>query len=84
LFHIVQEQLIQTGQKKKKKNKFGSMLERFLKSQFVNLFAPQGEAAFTNLSGVFYPAVSFNRNAAVTIHTALDPPSNQGSDSEGQ
>jgi hypothetical protein len=51
---------------------------------FSNFLASQGEAAFTNLSGVFYPAVSFNRNAAVTIHTALDPPSNQGSDSEGQ
>jgi len=35
----------------------------------------QGSVAFTDLSGVFYPAVSLNRNVTVTLHSALDPPS---------
>lgn len=36
---------------------------------------PQGGIAFTDLYGVFYPAVSINRGVSVTLHTALDPPS---------
>lgn len=31
--------------------------------------------AFNDLCGVFYPAVSLNRNVQVTLHSALDPPS---------
>ena len=30
--------------------------------------------AFVDLHGVFYPAVSLNRNVQVTLHSALDPP----------
>lgn len=30
--------------------------------------------AFVDLCGVFYPAVSLNRNVQVTLHSALDPP----------
>ncbi|GJQ65471.1 hypothetical protein Trydic_g7576 [Trypoxylus dichotomus] len=36
---------------------------------------PQGSIAFRDLYGVFYPAVSINRGVSVTLHTALDPPS---------
>lgn len=34
----------------------------------------QGTVAFVDLCGVFYPAVSLNRNVQVTLHSALDPP----------
>ncbi|VVC38148.1 Fibronectin type III,RING-type zinc-finger, LisH dimerisation motif,Zinc finger, RING-type,B-box, C- [Cinara cedri] len=43
-------------------------------SFFVN-DEPQGPVAFHGLYGVFYPAVSVNRGVAVTLHTALDAPS---------
>lgn len=36
---------------------------------------PQGGVAFEDLYGVFYPAISINRGVSVTVHTALDPPS---------
>ncbi|CAG9864518.1 unnamed protein product [Phyllotreta striolata] len=36
---------------------------------------PQGNVAFRDLYGVFYPAVSINRGVSVTVHTSLDPPS---------
>jgi len=49
-------------------------LDRHQLSYFVNE-EPQGSVAFTDLCGVFYPAVSLNRNVTVTLHSALDPPS---------
>jgi tripartite motif-containing protein 9/67 len=42
----------------------------------------QGQVAFQNLWGIVHPAICINRNAAVTIHTALDPPSSD-QDSDG-
>lgn len=35
---------------------------------------PQGSVAFRDLYGVFYPAVSLNRDVTVTLHTGLDAP----------
>lgn len=35
---------------------------------------PQGPIAFSNLSGVYFPAVSINRSVQVTIHAGLTPP----------
>ena len=45
--------------------------------QAPNIFLsspPQGRIDFGGLQGTFYPAVSLNRNVAVTLHTALEPP----------
>lgn len=42
-------------------------------SKFLIYF--QGSVAFHELYGVFYPAISVNRGVAVTLHTALDAPS---------
>ncbi|XP_046663598.1 E3 ubiquitin-protein ligase TRIM9 isoform X2 [Homalodisca vitripennis] len=49
-------------------------LDRHQLSFYVNE-EPQGPIAFQDLYGVFYPAVSVNRGVSVTLHTALDPPS---------
>ncbi|XP_044731893.1 E3 ubiquitin-protein ligase TRIM9 isoform X2 [Chrysoperla carnea] len=49
-------------------------LDRHTLSFYVNE-EPQGGIAFRNLYGVFYPAVSVNRGVSVTLHTALDAPS---------
>ncbi|XP_046388042.1 E3 ubiquitin-protein ligase TRIM9, partial [Ischnura elegans] len=49
-------------------------LDRHTLSFYVNE-EPQGPIAFRDLYGVFYPAVSLNRGVSVTLHTALDPPS---------
>ncbi|XP_039284984.1 E3 ubiquitin-protein ligase TRIM9, partial [Nilaparvata lugens] len=49
-------------------------LERHQLSFYVNE-EPQGPIAFHDLYGVFYPAVSVNRGVSVTLHTALDVPS---------
>ncbi|KAB7498956.1 E3 ubiquitin-protein ligase TRIM9, partial [Armadillidium nasatum] len=44
----------------------------------------QGEVAFTNLKGLYYPAVSVNRNVSVTLHTSVDPPQQVHSDYDSQ
>ncbi|KAF6210310.1 hypothetical protein GE061_013414 [Apolygus lucorum] len=49
-------------------------LNRHQVSFYVN-DEPHGPIAFHNLYGVFYPAVSVNRGVTVTLHTALDLPS---------
>ncbi|KAF5294515.1 hypothetical protein FQA39_LY13369 [Lamprigera yunnana] len=49
-------------------------LDRHMLSFHVNEEL-QGATAFRDLYGVFYPAVSINRGVSVTLHTALDPPS---------
>ncbi|XP_076311736.1 E3 ubiquitin-protein ligase TRIM9-like [Tachypleus tridentatus] len=51
-------------------------LDRHCLSFFVN-DERQGSIAFSGLHGVFFPAVSVNRNVQVTIHTGLDPPSEE-------
>ncbi|XP_059353298.1 E3 ubiquitin-protein ligase TRIM9-like isoform X2 [Daphnia carinata] len=53
-------------------------LDRRQLSFFVNE-EPQGTVAFVDLHGVFYPAVSLNRNVQVTLHSALDPPPSSAS-----
>ena len=35
---------------------------------------PHGPIAFTDMDGVFYPAVSLNRNLQLTLHTGLEVP----------
>ncbi|CAL4087739.1 unnamed protein product, partial [Meganyctiphanes norvegica] len=42
----------------------------------------QGEVAFSEMSGLMYPAVSVNRNVTVTLHTSLDPPGHSDYDSQ--
>lgn len=54
-------------------------LDRHQLSFYVNE-EPQGPVAFSDLYGVFYPAVSLNRGVSVTLHTAIDAPSD-GDDS---
>ncbi|XP_026462714.1 E3 ubiquitin-protein ligase TRIM9-like, partial [Ctenocephalides felis] len=54
-------------------------LERHTLTFYVNEI-PHGGIAFRDLYGVFYPAISVNRGVTLTLHTALDPPS----DSDGE
>ncbi|ESO94244.1 hypothetical protein LOTGIDRAFT_215734 [Lottia gigantea] len=42
-------------------------------SYFINDH-PHGPIAFTDLHGVFFPAVSINRNVQVTLRSGLEPP----------
>lgn len=49
-------------------------LEQHTLSFYVNE-EPQGNIAFRDLYGVFYPAVSINRGVSITVHTSLEPPS---------
>ncbi|XP_056020543.1 E3 ubiquitin-protein ligase TRIM9-like [Ostrea edulis] len=48
---------------------------------FVN-DVPQGPVSFKNLHGVFFPALSINRNVQVTLRTGLEPPAESESDDE--
>lgn len=48
-------------------------LNRHTLSYFVD-DEPHGPIAFTDLHGVFFPAISINRNVQVTLRTGLDPP----------
>ncbi|KAL3873600.1 hypothetical protein ACJMK2_036696 [Sinanodonta woodiana] len=43
---------------------------------------PHGPIAFTDLHGVYFPAVSINRNVQVTIRTGLEPPIESDDDDE--
>ena len=43
---------------------------------------PHGPIAFTDLHGVFFPAVSINRNVQVSLRTGLEPPVDSGSEEE--
>ncbi len=43
----------------------------------------QGPVAFTNLFGVYYPAVSLNCNVTVSVHTGLDLPSDSETSDSG-
>ncbi|XP_017779922.1 PREDICTED: E3 ubiquitin-protein ligase TRIM9 [Nicrophorus vespilloides] len=49
-------------------------LDRHTLAFYVNE-EPQGSVAFRDLYGVFYPAISINRGVSVSLHTAIDPPS---------
>lgn len=49
-------------------------LERHQMSFYVNDERQGPTVAFQGLHGVFYPALSVNRNVQLTIHTAMDPP----------
>ncbi|KAK6183695.1 hypothetical protein SNE40_011124 [Patella caerulea] len=51
-------------------------------SYFIN-DQPHGPIAFTDLHGVFFPAVSINRNVQVTLRSGLEPPvESEGSESD--
>ena len=43
---------------------------------------PHGPIAFTDLHGVFYPAISLNRNVQVSVHTGLEPPVDSDTEDE--
>ncbi|BFZ07678.1 hypothetical protein BsWGS_10717 [Bradybaena similaris] len=43
---------------------------------------PHGPIAFTNIHGVFYPAVSINRNVQITLRAGLVPPVDGSSEEE--
>lgn len=44
---------------------------------------PHGPIAFTGLStGVYYPAISLNRDVQVTLRSGLEPPSSDSEDSD--
>nr|XP_011442473.2 E3 ubiquitin-protein ligase TRIM9 isoform X4 [Crassostrea gigas] len=56
-------------------------LDRHRLSYFVDGF-PHGPIAFKNLHGVFFPALSINRNIQVSLRTGLEPPSESDSEEE--
>ena len=43
---------------------------------------PHGPIAFSGLHGVFYPAISLNRNVQVTLHSGLHPPCDSDTEDE--
>ena len=43
---------------------------------------PHGPIAFTDLHGVFFPAISINRNVQITLRTGLKPPVESESEEE--
>jgi tripartite motif-containing protein 9/67 len=55
-------------------------LETHQLSFFVN-DEQQGPVAFTDLKGVFYPALSLNRNVTVTVTSGIEPPNSSGTNS---
>ncbi|XP_061173989.1 E3 ubiquitin-protein ligase TRIM9-like isoform X2 [Saccostrea echinata] len=56
-------------------------LDRHRLCYFVDSI-PHGPVAFKNLHGVFFPALSINRNVQVTLRTGLEPPAESESDDE--
>ena len=49
----------------------------------LRVLHPQGPVAFTNLYGVFYPAVSLNCNVTLTLRTAIEPPQSDSDNDSG-
>ena len=43
---------------------------------------PHGPVAYTGLHGMFFPAISLNRNVQVTVQTGMDPPPDPSSDDD--
>ena len=56
-------------------------LDKHTLSYFVDE-EPHGPIAFTDLHGVFFPAVSINRNVQMTLRTGLEPPVESESEEE--
>ncbi|XP_062621422.1 E3 ubiquitin-protein ligase TRIM9-like isoform X2 [Saccostrea cucullata] len=56
-------------------------LDRHRLCYFVDSI-PHGPVAYKNLHGVFFPALSINRNVQVTLRTGLEPPAESESDDE--
>ncbi|XP_064621343.1 E3 ubiquitin-protein ligase TRIM9-like isoform X2 [Lineus longissimus] len=56
-------------------------LNQHMISFYVNE-EPHGPIAFTNLHGVFFPAISLNRNVQVSMHTGLDIPCDSDTEDE--
>ncbi|KAK3094014.1 hypothetical protein FSP39_022937 [Pinctada imbricata] len=56
-------------------------LDKHTLSYFVDE-EPHGPIAFTDLHGVFFPAISINRNVQITLRTGLEPPTESESEEE--
>ena len=56
-------------------------LDKHTLSYFVDE-EPHGPIAFTDLHGVFFPAISINRNVQITLRTGLKPPAESESEEE--
>jgi len=55
-------------------------LETHELSFFVN-DEQQGPIAFSDLKGVFYPALSLNRNVTITVTSGIEPPNSSPANS---